>query len=268
MTRASSPLTTARVASVARSRTSAFASAIASTEAKCPTCASPTLVHTRTSGSASSTSRLISPAWFIPNSTTATSGRLRSSSSVSGRPMWLFRFPTLRYTVCRVARNSAVASFVDVFPALPVMATTEAPDNRRMWCPSSCNAVSVSSTSIVTAPGGPGRRRAPRRPAPRALLRPTLASTNAAPSNRSPRNAMNNWPAPTRRESVVKPSNVALSSPLTTVPPTAAATSAAVSTMGALGAPPTLTPHAGACAGGPAHRARPPRRQTAALVRR
>ena len=168
MTRASSPLTTARVAPVARSRTSALASAIASTDAKCPTCASPTLVHTRTSGSASSTSRLISPAWFIPSSTTATSGRLRSSSSVSGRPMWLFRFPTLRYTVCRVARNSAVASFVDVFPALPVIATTDAPDNRRMWCPSSCNAVSVSSTSIVTAPDalGAGCPWAPARPVP------------------------------------------------------------------------------------------------------
>ncbi len=240
---------------------------MASTDAKCPTWASPTLVHTRTSGSASSTSRLISPAWFMPSSTTATSGRLRSSRSVSGRPMWLFRFPTLRYTVCRVARNSAVASFVDVFPALPVMATTDAPDSRRMWCPSSCNAMSVSSTSIVTAPdpfgaGVPLDTRTPRAPAA------TLASTNVPPSKRSPRNAMNNCPTPTRRESVVKPSNTAVSSPSTTVPPTAAATSAAVSTMGAFGAPPTFTPHAGACAGVSTPRARPPRRQTAAPVRR
>ena len=51
--------------------------------------------------------------------------------------MWLFKFPALRYTVYRADRNSAVASFVDVLPALPVMATTDAPDNRRMCRPSS-----------------------------------------------------------------------------------------------------------------------------------
>ena len=60
--RASSALAMSSVARDARSKISAFASAIASTEAKKPTCASPTFVHTRTSGSATPTSVLISPA--------------------------------------------------------------------------------------------------------------------------------------------------------------------------------------------------------------
>jgi hypothetical protein len=98
ITRGSSAFATSVVASVAPSRISAFASAIASGELKNPRCASPTFVHTRTSGSASATSWLISPAWFIPSSTTATSGRARSSSSESGRPMWLLKLPGLRYT--------------------------------------------------------------------------------------------------------------------------------------------------------------------------
>ena len=46
----------------------------ASRDPKWPMCASPTLVHTRTSGSAMPTSVRISPAWFMPSSTTATSG--------------------------------------------------------------------------------------------------------------------------------------------------------------------------------------------------
>ena len=50
--RSSSALATSSVAGVAPSRISAFASAIASTDAKKPRCASPTFVHTRTSGSA------------------------------------------------------------------------------------------------------------------------------------------------------------------------------------------------------------------------
>ena len=56
-------------------------------------CASPTLVHTRTSGSAIPTSSRISPAWFMPSSITATSAPCRSSSSDSGSPRWLFRLP-------------------------------------------------------------------------------------------------------------------------------------------------------------------------------
>jgi len=43
----------------------------------------------------------------------------------------LLKFPRLRNTEYRAARNSAVSSFVVVFPALPVIATTVAPERRR-----------------------------------------------------------------------------------------------------------------------------------------
>ena len=45
--------------------------------------------------------------------------------------MWLFRLPEDRITRCRRPRNAAVTSFVVVLPALPVTATTRAPDRRR-----------------------------------------------------------------------------------------------------------------------------------------
>ena len=51
----------------------------------------------------------------------------------------------------RAERSSAIASFVVVFPALPVMATTRAPLARRTACPRRCKAIVVSSTSM-TAP--------------------------------------------------------------------------------------------------------------------
>ena len=56
--------------------------------------------------------------------------------SDSGSPMWLLKFPRLRITRYRAARNSAVTSFVVVFPALPVIATTLVPDSRRTVCAS------------------------------------------------------------------------------------------------------------------------------------
>jgi hypothetical protein len=62
ITRGSSALHTSTVLASARSRISPLASAMASADAKNPRCASPTLVHTRVSGAAISTSVLISPA--------------------------------------------------------------------------------------------------------------------------------------------------------------------------------------------------------------
>jgi hypothetical protein len=55
--------------------------------------AGPTLVITPTSGSQIRPSRVISPAWFIPSSSTAAVCAGVSRSSVRGRPIWLFRFP-------------------------------------------------------------------------------------------------------------------------------------------------------------------------------
>ena len=62
ITRRSSALATSTVSAPAASRISALASAIASADPKWPMWASPTLVHTRTSGIAMSTSVRISPA--------------------------------------------------------------------------------------------------------------------------------------------------------------------------------------------------------------
>ena len=62
ITRASSALATSSESDDAPSRISAFASAIASADPKWPMWASPTFVHTRTSGVATSTSVRISPA--------------------------------------------------------------------------------------------------------------------------------------------------------------------------------------------------------------
>ena len=45
--------------------------------------------------------------------------------------MWLLKLPRLRITRYRDASSSAVTSFVVVFPALPVIATTFVPDSIR-----------------------------------------------------------------------------------------------------------------------------------------
>ena len=40
---------------------------------------------------------------------------------VIGRPMWLFRFPSVRVTRCAPPSTAAVKSLVEVLPLLPVM---------------------------------------------------------------------------------------------------------------------------------------------------
>ena len=102
ITRGSSALQTSTVDGVARSRISAFRIGNRVGEAKKPRCASPTFVQTRTSGSAIATRVLISPAWFIPSSITATSGACRTCISESGRPMWLFNCPCSSPPSCAV----------------------------------------------------------------------------------------------------------------------------------------------------------------------
>src|SRR5207344_326652 len=99
-------------------------------------------------------------------------------------------------------------------------------------CPSCWSASSVSSASITTAEAAAstvvsGGTSTPHAPAAR------LAFANAAPSNRSPRSAMNNWPATMRRESVVNPPTTRSAGPCRNRPPAPTATCAAVSTRGA-----------------------------------
>ena len=65
--------------------------------------------------------------------------------------MWLFKFPLFFTTTNRVARSAAMASFVVVFPALPVIAMTFVATAVRTACARRCSASSVSGTSIVLA---------------------------------------------------------------------------------------------------------------------
>ena len=107
--------------------------------------------------------------------------------------MWLLKFPRLRTTRYRAARNSAVTSLVVVLPALPVIATTFVPDSRRIACARSCSAdrrvldfdhdrrarpAFARRAAFACHPRGP-------RPPPRRRRSPRAAKS--APSNRSPR---------------------------------------------------------------------------------
>ena len=86
--------------------------------------------------------------------------------------MWLFKLPLFRKTVYLAERKSAVISFVVDLPALPVTATTSAPESHRTLLASFCNAAidvghdderrarelrrdCVSSASLTIAPTAP-----------------------------------------------------------------------------------------------------------------
>ena len=170
----------------------------------------------------------------MPNSTTATSGLVRNSRSESGRPIWLLRFPLFLNTRYRDDKNSADTSFVVVFPALPVIATTRDPERRLTSRATSCNARVVSSTWITTGAGpaaagrslGTSCTSAPM--APRARTSPT----NRCPSNRSPLIATKKSPTVSVLESIAIRPMCVPASPRTTRPPAAAAISAALSANG------------------------------------
>ena len=77
---------------------SPFARAMPSREPSRPMWLVPTLVMTATRGRAHSASRVISPAWFMPISTTSTSASMGASSSVRGTPMRLLKLPAVACT--------------------------------------------------------------------------------------------------------------------------------------------------------------------------
>ena len=143
----------ARSSRSAPSRISALASAIASTDAKKPRCASPTLVQTRTSGSAMPTSVRISPAWFMPSSTTATSGRVAARAATAAARCGCSGSRGSGPPGTVAARNAAVISLVVVLPALPVIATTRAPDFRRTSRARSWSAAGGRRPPAITAAG-------------------------------------------------------------------------------------------------------------------
>ena len=81
-------------------------------------------------------------------------GRARSSSSESGRPMWLFRVPLVpKHRDIARPGTPRSSSFVVVLPALPVIATTFAPERRRTSRAPVLQRRVVSSTSIRSGAG-------------------------------------------------------------------------------------------------------------------
>ena len=100
----------------------------------------------------------------MPSSTTATSGlRPQLEQRERQADVVVQVAPCSETRVYRADRNSAVTSFVVVLPALPVIATTFAPDRRRTSRATSCSARVVSSTSIRSGAGPAVLPRAGRR---------------------------------------------------------------------------------------------------------
>ena len=168
--------------------------------------------------------RLRSPAWR------------RSSSSESGRPMWLLRFPLFLNTRYRDARNSAATSLVVVLPALPVIATTL----RARPPPHVARDVLQRRASCRPPESTTGAGRCPLRRRrsvvrPRRPPRPALSAVGDELVPVEPL-ALDGDEAIARRAASANRSRSARStvagSPRTTRPPAAAATSAAVSASG------------------------------------
>ena len=209
-----------------------------------PRCAAPTLVHTRTSGSASATSRAISPAWFMPSSTTATSGRRRSSSSESGSPMWLFRLPGVCGSTRVPRREHRRGRFLrrGLAGAAGDRDDRVRPTDAARARASACSAASVSSTRSATASLGRrlGAARAttstPRGP------RRALASTNACAVERvaAERDEQRRPRRPSRVDRDAR-RTLCRGDRRPRRPPIAAATSPASATIGA---PAATSPHA------------------------
>ena len=156
---------------------------------------------------------------------------MRSSRSESGRPIWLFRFPLFLKTGKRADRNSATTSLVVVLPALPVIATTFAPERRRTSRARSCSAAS----RVVDLDDQRRRRRACLRRNRRLVDHRADGPTSSGIARRidarqtvSPAIATKKSPGSSERESIdTRPIAVA-GSPRTTRPPVAFATSVAL----------------------------------------
>ena len=135
-TRASPALATSTASASAPSRISALASAIASTDGKCSRCASPTLVQTRTSGSAIADQRADLAGRAHPQ---LHDGHAREPRR-RGRARAATAAGRCGCSGCRGSGTSGAAapgtprstSFVVVLPADPVIATTRAPLFRRI----------------------------------------------------------------------------------------------------------------------------------------
>ena len=166
-TRASSALATSSVGAARAPGSPPWRRRSRRRDAKCSRCASPTLVQTRTSGSAMPTSVRISPGALIPSSSTATSGGPPSRSQLEQRE----RQPDV---VVEVARGSGT-------PGTAAPGTPPSPPSS-----SSCRPMPVMATT--RAPAAPAHLA--RRPLQRAVVSSTATTTTgvarAPPSRAAP----------------------------------------------------------------------------------
>ena len=187
----------------------------------------PIIVTTPTRGRASAASRAISPGPCMPISSTAAVWAGSRRSSVSGRPVSLFRLPSVRSTRWRTPSTAAVSSLVDVLPLLPVMPTTSGATRPRTCSARSYRARQVSATWTTAAPRLETSRSVTSATAPRAAA----LAQNAWPSRAAPRSAKKHPAGSTARESVWKVVQRASGEPAASRPPVAATISATVSSI-------------------------------------
>ena len=94
-------------------------------------CEVPMLVMTAISGCAAAVMREISPKWFMPISATMTSVSRVMRKSVSGRPISLFKLPSVFRALNFCFKTAYSSSLVVVLPTEPVTPTTLPPHSSR-----------------------------------------------------------------------------------------------------------------------------------------
>ena len=104
--------------------TQPFSCATACTLAMNSWCSRCALLTSATVGPAIRASVAISPGWFMPSSITASRCVASSRSSVSGRPISLFRLPWVASVACgcQARRTAAIICVTVVLPLLPATA--------------------------------------------------------------------------------------------------------------------------------------------------
>ena len=150
-------------------------------------------------GSAVSTSRLMSPGWLAPISTTAIWCSGFRPKRVFGTPMSLLKLPCVQCTRYFSESTAATSSLVVVLPLVPVMPITGMSNCRRCSRANAWNVARQSSTSMYllsVATSGLSTT---------AYAQPfsSAAAANLLPSNDSPLRAKNIAPAGQLRLSVV-----------------------------------------------------------------
>ena len=168
-------------------------------------CAVPTLVTTPQSGAAMRASAAISPAWFMPISTTAYLVlRLQAQQFAAADRMrcsdCLCDLSTLNFA----PSAAAMASLVVVLPAEPVIGHhAPAPlaahvRGQRLQGASGSSAISSGAARAASGREATRARETTAATAPRS----SAAATKSCPSSRSPRTAKNSSPGATVRESM------------------------------------------------------------------